>query len=193
MSYKDSDYTIVIALICWLESMHFCAETHLDDGDFSVFVFPSTTIARVPHLNILWKYSSQEGSQRFSLATLPWLPSCTDTCQTHPGGEGVNTAIIFCLLLAAIAHLIRTEWSSCALNWTRCRIDAYILWAAFEQGLHEYSLPRYPQSQSVRLATRSVVATLTKQIKQMNKKWCLCHGSCGASENWRCGMVWEEG
>ena len=60
MSYKDSDYTIVIALICWLESMHFCAETHLDDGDFSVFVFPSTTIARVPHLNILWKYSSQE-------------------------------------------------------------------------------------------------------------------------------------
>ena len=67
MSYKDSDYTIVIALICWLEGMHFCAETHLDDGDFSVFVFPSTTIARVPHLNIFWKYSSQEGSQRFSL------------------------------------------------------------------------------------------------------------------------------
>ena len=30
--------------------MHFGAETHLGGGVMSAFVFPSTTIARVPHM-----------------------------------------------------------------------------------------------------------------------------------------------
>jgi len=134
MSYKDSDYTVVIALICWLEGMNFCAETHLGDGVLC-FCLPVDHHCSSAPLQYLLEVQLS-GRLTKILTTLPWLPSCTDTCQTHPGGEVVNTAIIFFLFLATIAHLIQTEWSSCALNWTRCRIAAYILWAAFEQGLN---------------------------------------------------------
>jgi len=39
MSYKDSDYTIVIALVCWHKCMNFGAETHLGGGVMSL-LFP---------------------------------------------------------------------------------------------------------------------------------------------------------
>jgi len=35
MSYKDFDYTIVIALVCWHKCMNFGAEIHLGGGVMS--------------------------------------------------------------------------------------------------------------------------------------------------------------
>ena len=60
MSYKDSDHTIVIALVCWPKRMNFGAETHLGGGIMSAFAFLSTAIAWVPHFNVCWQYGSQE-------------------------------------------------------------------------------------------------------------------------------------
>ena len=45
MSYKDSDYTIVIALMYRPKHIIFGAETHLGGGVMSAFIFLSTTIA----------------------------------------------------------------------------------------------------------------------------------------------------
>ena len=56
MVYKDSDYIIVIAFMCWPKRY----ETHLDAGVMSTFVLPSTTTAQAPHFEIHWQYSSQE-------------------------------------------------------------------------------------------------------------------------------------
>ena len=42
MAYKDSDYTVMIAIT----NVNFCTETHLDGEDTSAFVFPSAAIAR---------------------------------------------------------------------------------------------------------------------------------------------------
>jgi len=46
MSCKDSDYIIMIALMCWPKCMNFGAETHLGGGVMSAFVFPSTLLQR---------------------------------------------------------------------------------------------------------------------------------------------------
>ena len=43
--YKDSDYTIVIAVVRWFKC-NFGAVTPLGDGVMSAFVFLSTAIAR---------------------------------------------------------------------------------------------------------------------------------------------------
>ena len=66
MSYKDSDYTIVIALVCCHKCMNFGAETHLGGGVMSTFVFLLTAIAQAPHFDVHW----QEGPTKI-LATLP--------------------------------------------------------------------------------------------------------------------------
>jgi len=66
MSYKDSDYTIVITLVCWDKCMNFGAETRLGGGVMSTSVFPSTAIAQAPHFDVHW----QEGPTKI-LATLP--------------------------------------------------------------------------------------------------------------------------
>jgi len=52
MSYKDFDYTIMIALMCLPKCMNFVVETHLDGAVMSTFVFPSTAIAQTPCFNI---------------------------------------------------------------------------------------------------------------------------------------------
>jgi len=56
--------------------MNFGAESHLGGGVMSAFVFPWTAIARGPHFNVCWQYSSQERLTK-RLTTLPWLPPCT--------------------------------------------------------------------------------------------------------------------
>ena len=61
MPYKVSDYTIVIAVIaamCWPKRMIFGAETHHGSRVLSAFIFPSIAIARAPHFNVHWQYSS---------------------------------------------------------------------------------------------------------------------------------------
>jgi len=50
--------------------MNFGAETHLGGGVTSAFVFPSTTIAQVPHFDVHWQYSSQERPTNI-VTTLP--------------------------------------------------------------------------------------------------------------------------
>ena len=42
--YKDSDYTIMIAI---MQMYHFCAETHFGSGVVSDFVFSSAAIAQL--------------------------------------------------------------------------------------------------------------------------------------------------
>ena len=137
MSYKDSDYTLMINIVCWPKRINFGVETHLDGGVMSTFVFPLTTIAQVTHFNVFWQYSSQEGPQRFWLHCHECHRALTLTCQNSPWWQVVSAVITFCLLLAAIARFTqrhgRHVW--CALIGIRCK---------------------------VKLATRSVVATWKK-------------------------------
>jgi len=61
MPYKDSDYTIVIALVCWPKRMNFGAETHLGGGGMSTFVLPSTAIAWRPTLTFVGSTALRRG------------------------------------------------------------------------------------------------------------------------------------
>lgn len=97
MCYKHSDYTIVIALVCWPKRINFGAETHLRGGIMSAFVVPLTTIARAPHFH----YTA-------IITIMHWCLRA----RIHPGGEVVSPVIFWFFFLIAIAHSTRTAWSS---------------------------------------------------------------------------------
>ena len=69
MSYKDFDYTIVIAVVCWPKRMNFGAETHLGGGVMSPFCLPVDRYCSSAHFDIHWQYSSQERPMK-TLTTL---------------------------------------------------------------------------------------------------------------------------
>ena len=68
MVCKDSDYTVVIAIMHHMSSPYnFRAETHLGDEDTSAFVVPSAAIARSLSSKFRRRqYSSYEGPHKDS-------------------------------------------------------------------------------------------------------------------------------
>ena len=58
-SHKDSDYTIMITLVCWPKCMNFGPETHLGVGDMSTFVFPLGAIIRAIRISLAIQLSGK--------------------------------------------------------------------------------------------------------------------------------------
>jgi len=61
------------------------------------FCLPTTTIARAPHFDVHWQYSSQERPMKI-LSTLPLVRAIVHWClhaETHPNGEVASAVIIF--------------------------------------------------------------------------------------------------
>ena len=61
MSYKDSDYTIVIALVYWQKGLNFGAETQLGVWVMSALVLWLSTIAQAPHFDFHSQYTLRKG------------------------------------------------------------------------------------------------------------------------------------
>ena len=70
MAYKQSAYTIVIAIMQWpkhavAQAYNFCAETQIGDGDTSVFVVPSAAFAQVLTSTFVASTALTKDPQRF--------------------------------------------------------------------------------------------------------------------------------
>jgi len=83
MSYKDSDYTTVIALVCWSQPMNFGAETRLSGGCYECFCLPVNHHCSGTQL---WRLLAVQ------LSGTARIPSCNNyhlCAKTHPGGKVV--------------------------------------------------------------------------------------------------------
>jgi len=69
----SSDYTIVIALVCWCKPVIFGAETHLGGGVMGAFVFLSAAIAWALAWTFIGSTALSKGPWRF------WL-HCHEFC-----------------------------------------------------------------------------------------------------------------
>ena len=149
MSYKDTDYTIMITLVCWPKWMNSGAETHLAGGVMSAFVSHRPLLLECPTLTIIGSTALRKGPQRF------WL-LCHD-CRIDanvPNSSawwGCECCNILCLTLTAIA----------------CSIQMVIEWGL--NACWKQSLPKYPRSQR-RTCYKSVVATCKQSEKKKKTK-----------------------
>ena len=122
MSYKDSDYTVVIALVCWPKRMNFLVlKLTLGCRIMSAFVFPSTAIARAPRFNIILlivQLSGKAHKDSAMIAIVHWHLRAKLTLVAK------STVIIFVTfspqLLAWFEQHGRHMW--CALIGTSCRL-----------------------------------------------------------------------
>ena len=105
MSYKDTDYTIMITLVCWPKWMNSGAETHLAGGVMSAFVSHRPPLLECPTLTIIGSTALRKGPQRFWLHCHDCQCTLMLMCQAHLGGE-VVCAVIVCvwLSLPLLAH-----------------------------------------------------------------------------------------
>ena len=65
MACKDSDYTVVIAIMHCPHPYNFGAETHLGGGDTSAFVVPSAAIVRSLSSKFVASTALTKAPQRF--------------------------------------------------------------------------------------------------------------------------------
>jgi len=126
---------------------------YLGGGVMSAFVFPSTTIAWVPHMFAV--QLSGKAHEVFDytamIATMHWCLRA----ETHPGGKGVSIVIILCLLsgrhcllnLNSMVVTYHVHWSelqaSCVELYGQPLKETWV-WA----GGHKQSLTNHSQGQS---------------------------------------------
>ena len=76
MAYKDSDYTVVIAMMQWQQNQNNCAETHFGGRDMNAFVSLLAAIARPLSSTSGGSTILRKGTK--ILTTRPWSLSFTD-------------------------------------------------------------------------------------------------------------------
>ena len=99
---------------CTLTQMYnFGAETHLGAGVMSAFVFLLTSTAWAFTLTFSGNTTLRKGPRRFWLHCHECCGILTLRCQNWPWGQGCeHSCNNFVFLLAAIAGLTQTAWSS---------------------------------------------------------------------------------
>ena len=155
MACKGSDYTVVIAVLHWPKCIILVLKLTLVLELWVLFSSHQLPLLKQSlRLSLALKLSgnAHEGSDYTAMnAVMHWCMGA----ETHPGGEVVIAVMIFLssfwpLLLTRFEQHGRHVW--CALIGTRCKLDAYVIWTAFEWGLNtswcRQKLPRYPRRQS---------------------------------------------
>ena len=135
---KGSDYTVVISVLHWPKRIILVLKLTLV---LELWVLFSSH--RLPLLDqslqllLALKLSgnAHEGSDYTAMnAVMHWCLGA----KTHPAGKVVSAVIIFVffwlLLLTRFEQHGPHMWR--ALIGTRCKLDAYVIWAAFEWGLN---------------------------------------------------------
>jgi len=113
MVYKDSDYTIVIAIVRWfkrailvLQSPHWWS--------YECFCLPVDCHCLSAHFSFCSQYRSQVRPTEM-LTTLPWLPLCTDAYVKTPWWWSCkHWDIFFCLLPG---HHCSLDSNSMVIMW----------------------------------------------------------------------------
>jgi len=76
MSYKVSDYTFMIVLMCWPKPIIYSDETHLVTGVMDAFVFLLAAIVRALASTFVGSTALKRPMR--ILTTLPWMPLCIE-------------------------------------------------------------------------------------------------------------------
>ena len=173
MAYKNSDYTIVIAVLLWsMQTYTFGAETCLGAGVMSDFVFLSATIVQGLTLTFIGSTALRKGPWRYcqdfhSALTLKcWNSAWWQSCESRP-----------CLLSSCYRSLNSNSYGhhmACALFGMSHHLTAYdytgSLWTRLEHKLVDGNrvCPGIHMVR-VKLATRSAVDTWTR-VKSIKKR-----------------------
>ena len=138
MSYKDSVYIIVIALMCWPKCMNFGAETHLGGGGMSALVFLQPPLLDLP-ASLAVQPSIRKGPWRFWLHCYDCHRAVMLMCQNSHWWRTCEHCFFVSWPWLLTQFEQHGRHMSCALIGTRCRLS------------HVRG--------RVRLATKSAVAT----------------------------------
>jgi len=75
MAYKDSDYTIMIVVVCWPKCIFWCRNSPWG-WSYQCFSLPVGCHCLSTCFDFHWQYNSQERPMKI-LTTLLWMPLCT--------------------------------------------------------------------------------------------------------------------